>query len=86
MKVILDFQSLREDPDLSEHLEAMMDFAKEAKGFVFFVDVGGKAGMQVYMINNSGLMKMITMIEEQNPGLAQMREMMDMMKKFRGGE
>ena len=86
MKVILDFPNLREDPSLSKHLEAMAKMAKEAKGFVFFIDRGDTSGMQMYMINDSGLLRMISMIEEQNPGIAQMRGMMDMMRKLGRGD
>ncbi len=85
MKVILDFPNLRDDPSLQKHLQAMMDMAKDAKGFLFFIDRGNATGMQTYMLNDIALAKMIVTIESQQPGVKQVRMMAEMMKRFRGG-
>ncbi len=82
MKVILDFPNLREDPSISRHLEQMIKMAKEAKGFLFFVDRGGTTGMQMYMISNAGLVTLIDSLERENPGVKYMREMLKMQEKF----
>lgn len=85
MKVILDFPNLRENPSISRHLEQMIKMAKEAKGFLFFIDRGETSGMQMYMLNNVSLAMLIDNIEEGNPGVKQLRMMAEMSKMLRRG-
>ena len=47
MKVILDFQNLRESPENAKHMQNMADMAKEAKGFCFYVDKGKYSGLDM---------------------------------------
>ena len=86
MKVILDFPNLREGDSLPAHMDAMIEMAKEAKGFLFFIDRGDTSGIQMYKLNNVILAMMIDHLERDNPGIGQARMMAEMSKRLRGGD
>ena len=80
-KVILDFQELRDSPDNEKQLQAMINLAKEAKGYVFFIDRDGSSGMQVVCLNRMSLATMISQIYESYPEVKMLIQMEEMMSR-----
>lgn len=77
-KVILDFQELRDHPDNESQLQSMTELAKDAKGYVFFIDRNNSSGIQIVCLNMISLAAMISQIYGTYPQvrmLVQMHEM-----------
>ena len=75
MKVTLDFQNLGEDSEDGEYLQEMIELAKEAKGFCFFVDRGETCGIQVCHLNAPALAVMIRTLESEHPEIKWLKEL-----------
>ncbi len=78
-KVILDFQSLRDDPGGEDQLQNMTELAKDAKGFVFYIDRGESSGLQIACLNAVSLSGMISQIYKSYPQVKMLVRMQEMM-------
>ncbi len=78
-KVILDFQELKDHAENESQLQNMTELAKEAKGFVFFIDRGESSGLQIACLNAISLAGMISQIYESHPQVRMLVQMHDMM-------
>jgi len=72
-KVILDFQNLIEGLENEQHFQAMMELAKEAKGFYFFISRGNSGGHQICNLDAAELAAMIDTIEKGHPEIGLIR-------------
>jgi len=84
MKVILEFNNLRDSSDLSKHLQSMADAAKKSQGFLFCSRGEGDEGIRlIHSLTAHELAVMIESIEDEHPEIKIIRMMNAMGKQFR---